>query len=78
MDKRIARYAKLGRNHQPATPRKSQPETPAGSQAKRTFFTKEDDEHIIDFLADAPPSLGTRKGQKLWMALVDDVSHFPH
>ncbi|TFK82600.1 hypothetical protein K466DRAFT_655640 [Polyporus arcularius HHB13444] len=77
MDKRIARYVKLGRNHQPATPRKFQPATPAGSQAKRAAFTKEDDQHIVDFLADAPPSLGTRKGQKLWMALVDDLDKYP-
>ncbi|KAI0695586.1 hypothetical protein C8T65DRAFT_833102 [Cerioporus squamosus] len=83
LDRIIAKYVKQGGNPEPATPRNPQPATPGASQAvpasqvKRSYFTEEEDQNIVDFLAHAPPSLGARKGQKIWMFLGDDRAQYP-
>ncbi|RPD55312.1 hypothetical protein L226DRAFT_615571 [Lentinus tigrinus ALCF2SS1-7] len=83
MDHKIAKHIKPGRIPEPATLQKPPPVTPrntqtaSSSQKKRLPFTKEDDQNIVDFLANASPDLGATKGQKLWITLEEDPDRYP-
>lgn len=80
MDNLISKHLRRTGQPVPTTPLRSQLATPRqatnapASQSKRVPFTRDDDRKIIDFIANVSPSAGSRKGQKLWMALAEDVS----
>ncbi|KAI0355200.1 hypothetical protein OH77DRAFT_1590122 [Trametes cingulata] len=74
LDKRIKQYIK--KYHPDGVP--ASPPTSQRSEASgRVPYTREDDDHITEFLASVHSSYGSTKGQKLWQALVEQEDKFP-
>ncbi|KAI0373103.1 hypothetical protein BV20DRAFT_962879 [Pilatotrama ljubarskyi] len=78
LDKKINKYIK--KYHQNQQPSAQSAVTPASSQGQssgRVPYTREDDNHIAEYLASVHQSYGSAKGEKLWRALVEEAEAFP-